>query len=524
MQIPSVTFLFLTILATSSCVAAPPTFNSIMRTPSRLAQAISTITPKSSSAPSKASSVATATADLLYGLVLEQSLPHGQALAYVKALGQQRYLVLVASDASGASVLPLPQNAVFAKEPINGLSPDGRYFAYFNGGVGSWSEPSTAEGKQFFLNILDLPNAEPVTSIPLLSENYPDDLLSTVSALEGKPPEGYEGASQEDIALGVYNAFSSGVGSLDWAPESDRLAYASQNPGPTSDLFIFSPETGKSTRLSAGPEMIQSIKWSSDGAWIAHSSVAALAMDVNDSWHFARPDSSGVVSFPSVGSPSPGWISPDLFIVTDGANGIGTFNLKLLDPTRGREIDLWPHPYNVCAIDPASSLLAISVMETRDDSDPPPGTYLGPYHPTFPQLIDSRPFSSLYYWGTPEIQFLGETIDDALVGVSASGSIKRLAHLSATIVPSPDQKYLALRLWDPTPAGLSILDMESFAQTTIAQGRIGDIIWSPDSSGLFYVTQNKLFYLDQATLNSTLIDGDLGEDEWWVSFRWVTLD
>jgi dipeptidyl aminopeptidase/acylaminoacyl peptidase len=439
----------------------------------------------------------------------------------MKGLGAEPLLVLVRSDGTAASSISMPPQALFSRQAIDGLSPNARFFAYFIGDIGNFSDPPRAGESQFYLTIVQIPDGTQLASVLLLSPLYPSDLLGMASTIKTSRPEGYEEAAEEQLALGILNAFQIGATSLDWSPDSALLAYASQNPGPSSDLYVIDPTSPAPARLSSGPEMIQSIDWSPDGHWIAHSSIMAAAMGVNQTWHFATPDGSALVSYDSVGDQAPGWLDPHSFAVTDGANGIGSFDLKLLQPGSRHIVSLWPQPYQSYALDPTSSLLAVGVLETRDASDPSAGAYLVPSPYTSPKLISERPFISLDYWGTPTYEFLAGTIDETIVGIAPDGQVAQLAPLSATRFPSPDKRYIALMLWTPTPAGLALLDISSLAQTMITTDEVREVLWAPDSASIFYATSRQLFRYDLATSTSTLIDTDLGEQAWWVSYKWT---
>ncbi len=56
-----------------------------------------------------------------------------------------------------------------------------------------------------------------------------------------------------------------------WAPDSRRLAFASERDG-KRQIYVIAPAGGEASQLTAGDNAINSFQWSPDGAWMAYTS------------------------------------------------------------------------------------------------------------------------------------------------------------------------------------------------------------------------------------------------------------
>ncbi len=404
----------------------------------------------------------------------------GSCLMYKKNVNDQLTLVIVGADGKGRSLQPLPDGAV-VNRLADAASPDGKWLAFYTG---------SAEGSPFdlALNLMDLSNGQTRLLAPLLSADHPDTFRQAADVLAQRGITLVEGVEPSVVPQFLRDAFVRGIGSLAWSPDGRYLAFAGQMDGLFSDVYVYDVETQAIERLSDGEEQVQSITWSPDGRWILHGSTNLVRAGSEIHYHAAAVDGSATNTLPDGDlSGIQGWLGPSTYLQSDG----GTHNLRSVDIETGAVEILWESPFHAYAIDPVNDLLAV----------------IGSEHALSLIYISdgSRCKIQDAVW---DIKFIGvgdkrfmATFENKTFFVMTEGSWTEAGFGTNRAEASPDLRYVVVlgeTLQVYTWGDNLVRDIE-LVQPASA---IDQIIWRPDSPGLFFTFGSDMYAVD-------LLDGEI---------------
>lgn len=239
--------------------------------------------------------------------------------------------------------LPVPGALLYDAE----FSPDGRYLAYYTGGV---SAPGGELRTDLTLHVLRLADGAVVRSIPLVAPDFPDNITTTAQALAAR---GGTFSTIMGLDEAVWAAYVGALRRMAWSPDARHLAFAGSIDGPTSDLYLYTPAEDAITRLSDGLEQIDRIRWSPDSRWVWHSTVSyAFCQSCDGHQYAAAADGSTMIQLPGDDVHRfMGWLDDAHFLETDQANGPGDFDLRVVAVESGAVTTLWPGVHERFALD-----------------------------------------------------------------------------------------------------------------------------------------------------------------------------
>ncbi|HVM71067.1 MAG TPA: hypothetical protein VMT91_04870 [Anaerolineales bacterium] len=287
------------------------------------------------------------------------------------------------------AVISRPAGAVLRWD-AEGLSPDGRYLAYYTGHLDALTDLSTtpASPQHVDLNIMRIKDGRIIFQKSLLNKDYPQNFIQAGQQIAENPPQDLagQGYSSAGLAMGLQSAFASTLTSETWSPDGHTLAFASGSDGPSSDVFTYAVDTGNLTRITSGPSEVYQIIWSPDGKWILNSGIYWVGEGMCGTWYLSAADGSGSSGFTVTGRQAKnsvrgcdfyGWVSDEQALTFEDANGLGTYDLEVMDINR-KSIDLiWPHTFHSFAFDPVAQQATISTegQAQADGSYFQQGTY-----------------------------------------------------------------------------------------------------------------------------------------------------
>ena len=292
---------------------------------------------------------------------------NGPYFTYFRQLNGVYQLVMMDADGAGRKVIELPQGFIDSLTNQYGLdmklvSPNGKWLAFYTGAAGKWDQMPAQGESDLTLNLLNLVTGEKQIISPLLSRDYPNNFDE--AAKQRNDPEITAGS--------LYGAFIAGIiNAVDWSPDGRYLAFAGQMAGLSSDLYVYDMNTQKIQRLSSGDQELQWISWSPDGKWIAYGSafwagegMQYTAYAVTKDGSVTRDLSTGYIDY---------WLNSHEYFVFDNGNGVGNFNLRLVDTNTGEITTVWRgefHEYKVNASKDWLALVALTSVLPSEKEKP----------------------------------------------------------------------------------------------------------------------------------------------------------
>jgi hypothetical protein len=251
--------IFLAVLVLAACGESQPLAPTFTSQPNTLTLTIQPSTPTSTSTPPPATATLSPTPT--------RSLPHDRSLiAYESGDPLDKRLILADPSDGTASEFSFPGGAIFATPFLAGLSPDARYFVYYEGGRVEAYGQLAAEPPDFVMHVYDLNRREVIFTASLLSPEFPEDLVPIVEMTEDEywRVETDRQAKLKNMYETMQSTVLNYLRTVAWSPDGSLLAFASQNPGPSSDLNFFDPASGEARRVTSELGHVLELTWAPD--------------------------------------------------------------------------------------------------------------------------------------------------------------------------------------------------------------------------------------------------------------------
>ncbi len=452
-------------------------------------------------------------------------LESGDYLVYIKNVEKGDELIFIKSDGSSMVSRRFPHFPPYVMQPLDGVSPDGKYFAFYTGYAGMFMEYDPAQKFNLQLNIISLQGGTEVIEIPLLSISYPLNFyMLAVENLEQLYEE-IGVTTAEDAARELYNAFLQGIGSLEWSPDSRYLAFAGQMDGLSSDLYVFDTHDNSVTQLTSGPGQIQRLSWSPDSKQIMHASANWFSIHTPTTNHVVSVDGTNAISFPyDKGEFEGGWLNDYQYVVYEAANGPGEYDITLLDTHEGTVRLIWPDNFNSIDFIARRNQLLVTTHPTESELEP--GAFLVNVNNTNYTRIATGIASGEALEHDDYLCAIA-FYDDVSYLVTTEYEMQEISDMSWGIEVSPSNEILAIYSNDylDEDARLDIFFLRDQSTLTIFEGGVTKVIWSPDASGLFFVADDALHLYDIERGTTTLIDPLIeGSYRWKTDYLFISIE
>jgi len=445
-------------------------------------------------------------------------------LVYVKKINGKEQVVLVNQDGSGVKIIPLPDGAFNAGKP----SPTGEWLVFY---TGSDSEQTSYD---LALNLMHLPDGATHKATDLLSKDFPNNLEKYAEVVKNN----YLDIASLDIPTIVdtlRGSFTYRLLISSWSPSGEVLAFAGEMDGPSVDLYLYNLKTGNIQRLSSGSKNIDFIDWFPGGDQILYSG-SYLPCEGDCSTYYVTnlngSFSREIKNFETYGGGTyfENWFGKTVLTMYTQANVIGTCCLRNFDFENDKLNMLYSDPFQNYAYDPQTDLLAISIKDSTDDllgiSTPDstktidPGTYFIDRN----GMRKVEEIGAVYYLGWKDYPFILSA--NGMKLLSASGASKILTDGEFVPFASHNNQYVALcdLDWSKSTNGLKVFDNTGSLILEVRDQKITNVTWRIDSQGLFYVTNNQLYYVGIQDETPILVDAHLNDkesDTRYQSFNWV---
>lgn len=449
-------------------------------------------------------------------------LDQGTYLVYTRPGDGEYELNFVRTDGSRRMSRIFPGDNPYSSATTDGISPAGNYYAYYTGTAGDWAIVRQDGEYDLKLNIISFEGGSPIT-IQLLSDEYPNNFHQSINNFRDQIGSEFEWATDGEVVLTLYNAFLEGIGSHEWSPDGRYLAFAGQMDGLSSDLYVFDSFDKSVRRLSSGPEHIQRISWAPDGEHIMHASSYWTGMEQAFTNHSVNVDGSGVVTFPPDEGEFCCWLNESQYIAHKSANGIGSYDLKLFDIHDGIIDVIWPHPFLYFSFHPKYNQFLITMIESLS-MDMDPGIFLVDPKSKVVERIETGHYSLIKPLINEDYLYVVGQSDVGLYLLTNEYEFEEITSMYRQVQVSPDMQHLALfGAW--RDAGLDIFTLADKSLSPVFGDNVIWARWTPDQSGIFFLSNVTLYYYDILSGFTIEID-EANENQYpkWGGFKFIRVE
>jgi WD40 repeat protein len=313
---------------------------------------------------------------------------------------------------------------------------------------------------------------------------------------------------------------------LAWSPDGRYLAFIAASDGPSSDVYSYDRDNGQINRLTDGLNQAARLFWSPDSKWIIHEEVESFGTgagwNVKAVWA-AAPDGSGNRKLYDTESSGDevfvDWVSPDTFLVYSWTP-VGLQNIRLVKLDTSEAQRSGPeYSVQALAFDPKSQAqLTVADDYTAQQNNLQGGLYLTSPAKQ-PQFIASGNWYDVRWLPNAHVFFAkGES---GVISVALDGTTTEYFGEDALPIDSPDGAWLLA--WGDgnytSPIGLRLYTTDGELKRDITQDAVTFATWSPDSTGVFYVSDGMLYYAaipngEPQLIEENLITTEAGSMGW----------
>lgn len=405
--------------------------------------------------------------------------------------GTGNSFTIMDADGTGRQHFSLPSDGRLGWALERTVSPDGEWLVFYTG--------SAEEPYDIALNMLNIPTGSSRLVSKLIAPEFPENLAPIAETIHFSEYDTICESDPDCRLSRVQSAFIQGIVNsqgIRWSPDSSLLAFAAQIDGPSSDIYILDIERHTIRRLTDDLENIWSIDWSPDGKKIVYKNSTPTGDYLSLSIHIADP----MIELPQRPTAvdgglfwfSYGWISPNEYLIYNGGEGAPPHRFRTINTETQEVNEVWRYSAESFYVDLKRNRIILSPYG-RIYLRPEPET--GIYTVSFDGHYRKISEEIVYFveGQNAVVRYIAITQENQLVGVSPDGSITPLDRKPDYYVApqaSPDGKWIII-------TSESVTELYSGALDFIKSLEIhaSDIIWRPDSAGVYLYDDPKLYYL-----------------------------
>jgi len=402
---------------------------------------------------------------------------HGPWLAFAAEGG--RALIVRNADSGGQTRLALPDPILDAGDLVNGLAPQGGWLAVRTGRRDSWGDLA--------IQLIHLPDGSQQRLTPLLS-----------AALE-----------KDDLAIQsvVWRD------ALRWSPDGHYLAFIAAIDGISTDLYIYDTQARLIQRLTTGSYQAATPFWSPDSQWVITQEMSAVTSQNPTGWKLEEVWAVNLSTqeFRKLYDPLPdsdgeffmGWTS-SLKMLFYSHSPTGLHDLREIDLDKLKITPVLEGSFDQIAIDPVSKVIAFT---RKEGPSLPAGTTPGLYQITASgsDLVLAQAGDwPVLSWSSLAHTFIASGPQGILV--LAPGGGPQLYEGEPAGLPSPNNKWMACWGASGAAAGLRLYQPGGMVLQAILKDPVQDVIWAPDTAGLFAISSGRLYYFTFPDLKPVILE------------------
>lgn len=406
-------------------------------------------------------------------------------------------LTVMDADGIGRKYINLPDDGRLSWQFKKSVSPNGKWLVYY---IGSVEEPYDLE-----LNLFNLSDETSLSISNLISPGFPENLIPVTETMYFTE---YDTKCANDLNCQlsqVQSAFTQSIvngAALDWSPDSKFVAFAAQIDGPSSDIYIFSTEDYSIRRLTDDLENIWSIDWSPDGRKILYENSIPGVIYLSRTIHIADPTIKSFQHPKAIDGGAfwfeYGWIDQDEYLIYSGGEGAPPHRLRIINLETKEVKEIWNYSAESFFVDLNRQTIILSPYgRIYLQPEPEKGIYTVSFDGQYQKISDEI----VYFIEGQDVvdEYIAITQQNQLVGIKLDGSITPLSRKPDYYVPprsSPDGKWILIT--SETETEIYSKDLKFIESLGI---HATDIIWRPDSAGVFLYSDPTLYYLSMDDMN-----------------------
>ncbi len=420
------------------------------------------------------------------------------------------------ADGSGRKQFQLP-NEGYVRKLEKAVSPDGKWLAYFTG--------STDEPYELALHLFNLGDGSTYSIANLIASGYPQNLEPVTETIYSTE---YDTDCLNDpeckLSL-VESAFTEGIRSLDWSPDSTSLAFVAQIDGPSSDIYIFNTDDKSIYRLTDDLENIGDIDWAPNGEKILYKNLMPGRVYSVSKIHIADPENRHAQHSDAIYGGrfwgEEGWIGVDSYLIWTGGEGAPPADFQYINIETQQTKVIWNPESEIFAMN--SELHALVITLTPEvaklyQTQLKPGTYFVSVDRTQTKISDEIYEPVQNQNGLINSFFARK--DRELYSMKTDGStivlIKENVDFLHSPRLSPNKKWLMVEGYD----GLQLYS-ENLELVKSWEIRNSEMIWRPDSVGLLLFIDTGMYYLSVLNGEPILIEDCAPDDCSSMDYVWL---
>lgn len=464
------------------------------------------------------------------------SLFKGQALiAYETAGSSDKRLVLLDLSDGTSVEFNFPNGAFFATPFLNGLSPDARYFVYYEGGRVEMYDQLIAESPDFVMRVFDLDRQEVIFSTPLLSPEYPQNLKPIVEMTTDQywMHETDRMVMLEDMYDTMQQTMMDYMRTVTWSPDGNLLAFASENPGPTSDMYFFDPLSGDAWRVTSEPRNVFGLTWAPDSSAIALETTLYYTQATRVTTDLLTRDGTLLGSVEYIYY-FRDWVGSDKILLQRFIDFGDQFaDLTLMSAIDDSRITLWEGSLEEFAFSPDLSSYMITSSQPNEPGQSP-GLYLMMSGTETPLHLSESRFWKVAYWGSDQFAYGASAPDKGIrdepqvggtYGVSKTGELTLIDEGNWYFLPSPDGKFLVAYGPFDRITGLRVFGGDGKLLATLSDEKITCLAWDEATDSLAYQIGKILYIWQEGDEAARQVATQLEDEQDYreCGFTWVNL-
>jgi len=461
-----------------------------------------------------------------------RSIPHDRLMIAYESSAPDIPLILLDPLDGLSYEFDFPPGTIFATPFLDGLSPDARYFVFYEGGMEDQYENLNAKPSDFEMRVLDLDSREVIFSTPLLSPEFPKDLEPIVEMTEDEywMVEPDREVKLENMNYTMQMTVLNYLRTVAWSPDGGLLAFASQNPGPSSDMYFFDPADSAAWKVTGELGHVYELTWAPDSSAIALETTLYyrhMTRITTDLWtHEGTPLGSVEHNYFS------SWLNPMTILLFRQVDfGDPFFDLRLMKVIDNDLTHYWDGSFDDFAVSPDLSSALIGSSQPNEPGQSP-GLYLKMRDEETPLHLSEASFWNVAYWGSQRFTYAASAPDTGAFevpqtggtyGVTQTGELFLIDDGNWYLLPSPNREFLAAYGPFDRIRGLRVFDGEGELQATLNEAKITCLQWNAASTSLAYQVEGRLYIWEVGDESARQVANNLqaqlfhGE----CAFRWV---